>query len=73
MSTIDTIRRAGAPVLSSESGFGPLLEKVMQRLAVMAERHRSRRLLLELTDDQLRDIGVSRVDALGEGHRPFWD
>jgi uncharacterized protein YjiS (DUF1127 family) len=45
----------------------------MQRLAVMAEKHRSRRLLLELTDDQLRDIGISRLDARDEALRPFWD
>ncbi|GGD91489.1 hypothetical protein GCM10011390_07850 [Aureimonas endophytica] len=32
---------------------------------------RSRRDLLDLTDDQLRDIGVSRPDALREAHRSF--
>jgi uncharacterized protein YjiS (DUF1127 family) len=73
MSTIDTIRKAGAPVLRFEGGFGPLLENAMQRLAVMVERRRSRRLLLELTDEQLRDIGISRIDAHDEAHRPFWD
>ncbi|TJW58692.1 MAG: DUF1127 domain-containing protein, partial [Mesorhizobium sp.] len=29
--------------------------------------------LLEMTDDQLRDIGISRCDAHREGLRPFWD
>jgi uncharacterized protein YjiS (DUF1127 family) len=37
------------------------------------ERRRSRRLLLEMTDEQLRDIGISRADAYHEGRRPFWD
>lgn len=39
----------------------------------MAERHRSRVALLELNDDQLKDIGLSRADAWREGMRPFWD
>ncbi len=37
------------------------------------ERRRSRRLLQELSDHQLRDIGISRADAFEEGRRPFWD
>ncbi len=37
------------------------------------ERRRSRRLLQELTDHQLKDIGISRADAFNEGQRPFWD
>ena len=37
------------------------------------ERRKSRRLLLEMTDEQLRDIGISRADAYHESRRPFWD
>lgn len=36
------------------------------------ERRRSRLMLLELTDEQLKDIGISRADAHREGIRPFW-
>ncbi|WP_354493393.1 DUF1127 domain-containing protein [Mesorhizobium robiniae] len=39
----------------------------------MVDRRRSRLILLEMTDDQLKDIGVSRCDAHREGLRPFWD
>jgi uncharacterized protein YjiS (DUF1127 family) len=39
----------------------------------MVRRHQTRRLLLQLTDEQLKDIGVSRADAYREGHRLFWD
>jgi uncharacterized protein YjiS (DUF1127 family) len=39
----------------------------------MLERRRSRLALLEMTDEQLKDIGVSRCDAYREGIRPFWD
>lgn len=37
-----------------------------------AERRRSRQLLAELDATQLRDIGVSRGDALIEARKPFW-
>jgi uncharacterized protein YjiS (DUF1127 family) len=39
----------------------------------LLERRRSRLALLEMTDDQLRDIGISRCDAHREGLRSFWD
>ncbi|MFD2057235.1 DUF1127 domain-containing protein [Mesorhizobium calcicola] len=37
------------------------------------ERRRSRRALLEMTDDQLKDIGLSRGEAYGEFSRRLWD
>ncbi|WP_318011190.1 DUF1127 domain-containing protein [Mesorhizobium sp. ES1-1] len=37
------------------------------------DRRRSRLALLEMTDDQLKDIGLSRGDAYREGIRAFWD
>ena len=39
----------------------------------LLERRRSRLALLEMTDDQLKDIGVSRSEAYREANRPFWD
>ena len=39
----------------------------------LLDRRRSRLALLEMTDEQLKDIGVSRCDAHREGIRPFWD
>lgn len=35
-------------------------------------RRRQRRALLELNDYMLKDIGLSRCDALCEGGKPFW-
>jgi uncharacterized protein YjiS (DUF1127 family) len=35
-------------------------------------RIESRRDLAALTDRELRDIGLTRVDALGEAGKPFW-
>ena len=37
------------------------------------EKRKSRRLLQELTDYQLKDIGLTRADAFKEGQRRFWD
>lgn len=36
------------------------------------ERSRQRRSLLALDDRLLRDIGISRADAEGEGSKRFW-
>ena len=35
-------------------------------------KRRSRLALYDLTDDQLRDIGISREEARREGLRSFW-
>lgn len=55
-------RTLGAAVLAAITWFDQAME-----------RRRSRRALLELTDDQLKDIGISRAQAYGEAYRPFWD
>jgi uncharacterized protein YjiS (DUF1127 family) len=36
------------------------------------EKRRSRRALLEMTDEQLKDIGLSHADVHQETQRPFW-
>jgi uncharacterized protein YjiS (DUF1127 family) len=36
------------------------------------ERRRSRMALMELSDAQLKDIGISRSEAFREANRPFW-
>jgi uncharacterized protein YjiS (DUF1127 family) len=35
-------------------------------------RAESRRELAALSDLALRDIGITRVDAIGEASKPFW-
>jgi len=44
----------------------------MSGLGLMVHRWKTRRALLELTADQLKDIGLSRADAIEEGLKPFW-
>lgn len=36
------------------------------------DKRRSRNTLAELTDEQLRDIGLTRPQAIHEASRPFW-
>jgi uncharacterized protein YjiS (DUF1127 family) len=42
------------------------------RFILWNERRESRRLLEEMDDHRLADIGLSRAEALGEARRPFW-
>lgn len=42
------------------------------RWALMAHRWHSRRALLELTPEQLRDVGLTLEQAREEGYKPFW-
>ncbi|MBD8575376.1 DUF1127 domain-containing protein [Pseudomonas syringae] len=42
------------------------------RLALYRHRWISRRVLLTLTDDELRDIGLDYSQARAEAAKPFW-
>lgn len=42
-------------------------------LALASERYRQRRDLADLTDEQLRDVGLTRCDVERECAKPFWD
>jgi uncharacterized protein YjiS (DUF1127 family) len=39
---------------------------------IWLERARQRRQLAELSDQMLRDIGLTRADAWAESDKPFW-
>ena len=80
MRTIDTLA-SRAPERSTygrraEAGFRPrltsVLNSVLHTVSLALERRRSRLALLELTDDMLKDIGLSRADAEREGMRRPW-
>ncbi|WP_432468248.1 DUF1127 domain-containing protein [Agarivorans sp. Z349TD_8] len=49
-----------------------LAHRLQQTLAAYQMLARSRRALAKLSDDQLADIGVSRVQAQREADRFFW-
>jgi uncharacterized protein YjiS (DUF1127 family) len=47
--------------------------RLVQALLEWRELARQRRRLLALDDRMLKDIGLSRADAVREAARPFWD
>jgi len=62
---------------SALTGFdGPqasaLVSRGLQMIGLWDRRLGTRHELLNLDDDQLRDIGVSRADANAEARKPFW-
>ncbi|UEM23203.1 DUF1127 domain-containing protein [Skermanella mucosa] len=49
-----------------------VLSAFFEILMTWRENARQRRDLLALSDDMLKDIGVSRAEANHEGSKPFW-
>ena len=49
-----------------------ILLKMLDAYLTWAEVSRQRRALLALSDDMLKDIGISRSQADFEGSKPFW-
>jgi len=54
-----------------EAGFS--IMSLVARLEQQLEKRRTRTALLEMSDDQLKDIALSRADAYREANRRFWD
>jgi uncharacterized protein YjiS (DUF1127 family) len=50
-----------------------LMRRVIATFRSWQRNIRSRRELLQLSESELRDIGLTRVEALYEANRPFWD
>ncbi len=76
MGTINAISPHSRTAPSQSKGglhLGTLLLAVVRRIDQMDQRRRSRIALQELSDEQLKDIGISRADAFREAARPFWD
>lgn len=53
-------------------GTAALIAAGMERLLLWQERARQRRELAALSDDLLKDIGLSRSGAFEESRKPFW-
>jgi len=64
------------PNTSRWGGFlgraGSVLIGVADLLDLWQQRLRDRDMLRQMTTAQLKDIGVSRADALQESEKPFW-
>ncbi len=55
------------------SGFLFTLLSGWTWFAARLEKSRSRKVLAELSDEQLEDIGITRQEARRESVRPFWN
>ncbi|SHM97901.1 protein of unknown function [Pseudomonas asturiensis] len=53
--------------------LGKALKWLKAHVARWYELHRQRRLLAQMSDGALKDLGLSRADVLQETERPFWD
>lgn len=57
-------------------GYGPsrgwTIVDIADRVAQWHERSRQRRVLMQLDDRLLSDIGISRSEAETEARKPFW-
>ncbi|MGY5450260.1 DUF1127 domain-containing protein [Agarivorans sp. MS3-6] len=49
-----------------------ILSQLLQTAAIYRARRRSRQALLALSDDLLKDIGLTRAQAKAEGAKVFW-
>ena len=70
MSTFSTSRTELS--MRSSGSRGSALLRVISMIETAFERRRSRLALMEMSDAQLKDIGISRSEAFREANRPFW-
>jgi uncharacterized protein YjiS (DUF1127 family) len=77
MSTDLRLMVLGRPRLERRRSLVQQLARQAERAITALLRWRElagqRRALLRMDDHMLKDIGLSRADALREAERPFWD
>jgi len=54
------------------TGWGGVCWRFATRLLRLYDRQQQRRVLLELDDRMLADIGLTRAQVKAEGRKPFW-
>jgi uncharacterized protein YjiS (DUF1127 family) len=68
---MNNLLNVSAPAPQTKPRF-PRLKRLLRVLAANLERARTRRLLGQLNDQQLSDLGISHADRLNELDKPFW-
>ncbi|MGL6244710.1 DUF1127 domain-containing protein [Pseudomonas sp.] len=68
---MDNLQNVSAPTLLKKPRLHRL-KRLLNSLAAALERARTRRLLGQLTNQQLSDLGISHADRLNELDKPFW-
>lgn len=64
--------RASAPEGQTSTAIGSWAASLLRHIVSWPERARQRRALLALDNWVLKDIGLSRADAMQECDKPFW-
>jgi len=67
-----TIARHAAPAYHPIQTALAILKHVRKRLAAWSAQRRAYAALLSLGEHELKDIGISRAQALFEAEKPFW-
>jgi uncharacterized protein YjiS (DUF1127 family) len=68
---LDLVPRSGlAQIIAGD--LVPVLDRVIEAPVAWLERMRERRQLATLSDDMLKDIGVTRADVEHVVEKPFW-
>jgi uncharacterized protein YjiS (DUF1127 family) len=65
-------RSAAFPRRPGAGRLGRVLMALMELWGKWRRRARERRHLAEFSDAMLKDIGISRADAMAEFDKPFW-
>ncbi|MEK0083027.1 DUF1127 domain-containing protein [Benzoatithermus flavus] len=58
--------------MTRRSTRGASVRAMLERVACWQQRRRTRRLLWQLDERELQDIGLSRADVWAETRKPFW-
>jgi len=56
----------------TDRSWRPTTRKLLMLMTVWYQRGRQRQQLAQLTDRELRDIGISHAEAQTEASKPFW-
>jgi len=60
-------------IVRKRPGLERMLNDISAELDARHTCQKTRKELLNLSDDQLKDIGVTKREALKEANRDFWD
>jgi uncharacterized protein YjiS (DUF1127 family) len=55
------------------SGVAARLQRIVASVSLWSAQRRQLRALIELDEQQLRDIGITRDQAIDEAGKPFWN
>lgn len=68
---LDLVPRSGlAQIVATD--LAPVLDRIIETPIAWLDRMRERRQLAGLSDDMLKDMGVSRADVEHVVAKPFW-